>query len=544
MHRSPFLVHSYEPQRRRGRGFARVWHVSTALLFAAGLGATSCGGDKANSNGTTGGSATVGTDASTLPQGDLLRAAIASNKLLGAAVSVSALRDDATYGEVLAREFNYVTPENAMKWGPLEPSRGDHAWAEADTIVEHARAHSQEIKGHALVWHQQTPSWVTTSLGAEDLSAAIKRHIEVTLDHFRGRIRAWDVVNEAVDTTTASGYRESVFWQTLGPGYIESAFRWARAADPDVLLFYNDYAIERIGAKSDFTYAMIRDLLQKGVPIDGIGFQAHISTHRYPAESDLRANLRRFAELGLRVNISELDSRTIRVLGTSESRWLAQRIAFQQVVGVCVTEPGCEAITFWGFTDKYSWINDDGDPDDPLIFDRNYAPKPAYEGVLHGLQGLLPTLGETLVMNGSFEAGSEFWSVNDGQLSVQAAAGRDGPAACVTARTDASHGLTQAGLLDALGAGGTYAFSAWTRVGGATSASVAVSLTVEQEGASPQEVSLAGGNATDAGWSNLAGYFTLGYTARPTSITLNVNGPPAGVELCVAAVELRPVSPS
>ena len=290
-----------------------------------------------------------------------------------------------------------MTPENATKWGPLAPAPGSYDWAPADAIVDAAAAQAQAVKGHALVWHQQTPSWVTDAMSADELAAALKAHIEATLAHFRGRMRAWDVVNEAVDTTTASGYRESLFWQKLGPRYIEDAFRWARAADPDVLLFYNDFGIERLGAKSDATYAMLRDLLANGTPIDGIGFQSHLSIHRYPADDDLRANFRRFAELGLRVNVSELDARTLLMPGTQDARWQAQRIAFQQVVGACVVEPACEAITFWGFTDRYSWINADGDPDDPLPFDRSYMPKPATDGILDGLAGLLPKRGDNLV---------------------------------------------------------------------------------------------------------------------------------------------------
>lgn len=516
-----------------------------ALLVSASAALTNCSMDRyPTSVGTGGNQGTGGTngDADVQPQGDLLRAAIAGNRLLGAAVNASALRDDSTYGEVLAREFDYVTPENAMKWGPLESSPGDYSWADADALVEYAAKHSQQIKGHTLIWHQQLPTWVNDSLSADDLNAAIKSHIETTLDHFRGRIRAWDVVNEAVDTSTASGYTESVLYTTLGPSYIENAFRWARAADPNVLLYYNEVGIERMGAKSDFTYAMIRDLLDKGVPIDGIGFQAHISTHRYPAESDLRANIRRFADLGLKVNISELDARTIRVAGTQESRWQAERIAFQQVVGACVAEPGCEAITFWGFTDKYSWINDNGDPDDPLIFDRNYAKKPAYDGVLSGLAGLLPLRGENLIANGDFATGSERWWAVEGQLTVTTAAGREGAAACVNARTQTSDGLVQPELLGKLANGGTFSFSAWTRVVGASTATVTASLTVEQSGADPQSIPLASGTANDTAWFNLAGYFTLGFAAPPTAITLNLSGPAADVELCVAGVELRPVS--
>ena len=519
------------------------------VLACAAAAQAGCGGGMrpsgmAGTGGTGGGGGGGGGGAGgALPLGELRKAAAAAGKRLGTAVDGVALRDDPSYAALLAREFDYVTPENATKWGPLAPTAGSYDWAPADAIVDATAAQAQAVKGHTLVWHQQTPSWVTDAMSADELAAALKAHIEATLAHFRGRMRAWDVVNEAIDTTTASGYRESLFWQKLGPRYIEDAFRWARAADPDVLLFYNDFGIERLGAKSDATYAMLRDLLANGTPIDGIGFQSHLSIHRYPADDDLRANFRRFAELGLRVNVSELDARTLLMPGTQDPRWQAQRIAFQQVVGACVVEPACEAITFWGFTDRYSWINADADPDDPLPFDRSYMPKPAYDGVLDGLAGLLPKRGDNLVGNGDFSAGADGWGASGGVLAVEAADGRDGSAACVSGRTDARHGPTQVGLLERLSAGGPLVFTAWARLRGASTAPVVAELIVTESAAEPRLVNVSSRVATDTGWVQLAGYVSLGFTATPTAIDLQISGPPAGVDLCVAGVELRPLSP-
>jgi endo-1,4-beta-xylanase len=515
------------------------------VLLAAAI-AAGCGGGGARPPTGQGGS---GGSGGSVFLGDLRRAAAAAGKRIGTAVDAVALRDDSTYAAALAVEFDYVTPENATKWGPLVSSPGVYDWAAADAIVAAAEARAQAVKGHTLVWHEQTPTWLTSTMTADEISAALKQHIETTLAHFRGKMRAWDVVNESVDTATASGYRESIFWQKLGPAYIENAFRWARAADPDVLLFYNDFGIERIGPKSDLAYALMRDLLAKGTPIDGIGFQSHLAIHRYPAESDLRANMRRFADLGLRVNISEADGRTLTMPGSTESRWQAQRIAFQQIVGACVVEPSCESITFWGFTDKYSWINASGaEPDDPLLFDRNYIGKPAHDGVLDGLAGLLPRPGDNLASNGDFGAGqpsqpsADGWSASGGVLAVAAADGRDGSAACVSERTDASHGVVQAGLLDRLGAGGSFSFAASARVRGATSAPVSAELIVTESGAEPRVQNVASRAAGDGGWVDLTGYFSLGFTAAPTAIELRLSGPPAGIELCVAGIELRALS--
>jgi GH35 family endo-1,4-beta-xylanase len=506
-----------------------------ACAVAAGAG---CGGGSRPPPGGSGGGG-----GAAVPTGDLRRAAAVAGKLIGAAVDAAVLRSDATYATLLAREFDAVTPENATKWGPLAPTATTYDWAPADAIVDAATASGQAVRGHALVWHEQTPTWVTDAMSADQLAAALKAHIEGTLARYRGRIRAWDVVNEAVDTATTSGYRESIFWQKLGAQYIEDAFRWARAADPDVLLYYNDFGIERLGAKSDRTYALMQELLAKGTPIDGIGFQSHLSIHRYPSDGDLRANFRRFAALGLRVNVSELDARTLLLSDTTERRWQAQRIAFQQVVGACVVEPACESITFWGFTDRHSWINASGDPDDPLLFDRNYAVKPAYYGALDGLGGLLPRRGDDAVSNGGLGAGAEGWSATGGVLAVEAAEGRDGAAACVSGRTDVRHGLAQAGLLERLGAGGPYALTAWARVRGASSAPVGVELIFSDPAAAePRAVNLASRVAGDAGWIEISGYVSLGVTTPPVAIDLLVAGPPAGVDLCVAGIELRPLS--
>jgi GH35 family endo-1,4-beta-xylanase len=467
-------------------------------------------------------------------------AAARANRLLGTAVDANALRNDATYADLLAREFDYATPENATKWGFLAPTPTTYAWADADAIVAFAEAHSQRVKGHVLVWHKQAPAWVNDAMTADELQAALQNHIETTLAHFRGRIRAWDVVNEAIDTSTASGFTESIFWQKLGPSYIENAFRWARAADPEVLLYYNDFAIERLGNRSDRVYALLEDLLGRGVPIDGIGFQSHSSTLRYASEASFRANVRRFAALGLAVNISELDVRTVQVPGDQATRWQAERVVFQQFVGVCATEPGCDAVTLWGFADQYSWINQETVPDDPLVFDRAYGKKPAYDGVLAGLGGTLPVVGDNLVLDGDFQAGGS-WVPVGGELAVGPALERAGQAGCVSGRTDPTHGLTQ-NLLEALRGGGQLSFSAWVRVVGASSASVRASLAIQEEGAEPRELVFGSIAANDTAYVELTGDVGLGFAAPAASIELKFDGPPAGVDLCVADVKLGLVS--
>lgn len=476
------------------------------------------------------------------PSTTLRQLAARAGKRIGAAVDAAALATDETYASVLAREFDYVTPENAMKWGPLEPVDGSYAWADADDIVEFAEAHGQEVKGHTLVWHRQTPSWVDSSMSADELSSALEDHITTTMTRYKGRLRAWDVVNEAVDVATDSGFTQSVFYEVLGPSYIADAFRWARAADPEALLFYNEVGIERLGEKSDFTYDLMQELLDQGVPIDGIGLQSHVSTHRYPSLNDLQANLRRFASLGLVLNISEVDARTRLMPGEKESRLFAQRIAFQQIVSACVLEAGCEAVTFWGFTDKYSWINDEG-PEDPLLFDRDYEAKPAYDGVVDGLAGERPALGPNLVPNGDFSQEDAGWS-SDAELNSIDDDVLDMRAVCVTGRDGGSMGLSRAGLLDALSGGGPFSFQARVRIEGAESVSVEARLLVEEpaSGEPLQELNIAARPVTNGEWMELAGYFGLGFESSPTAITLTLSSTPADVDLCVADVRIESVS--
>lgn len=312
--------------------------------------------------------------------GSLKTAGSAAGKLVGAATQ-SGFLGDGRYAEVLDREFNYLTAEYEMKWSVVEPSPGVHNFSPGDAIVSHAFGHGMQVKGHTLVWHNSLPNWVK-ALPADELRTAFESHIRTVADHFRGRVLAWDVVNEAV-ADDGSGLRDTLFRQKLGDGYVAEAFRLARAADPQALLFYNDYGGEGTGAKSDRIYDLVAGLRAQGVPIDGVGLQMHISAAGRASDASISANMRRLASLGLLVNISEMDVRIAALPGSAASRLETQRSAFHDVVRLCVLEPRCHAVTFWGFTDAHTWIGND----DPLLFDALYAPKPAYYGVLDALSG-------------------------------------------------------------------------------------------------------------------------------------------------------------
>jgi endo-1,4-beta-xylanase len=473
----------------------------------------------------------------------LKEAGAAVGKLIGVALNETPLMSDDTYRRLAAQEFDYVTAENAMKWEALQPSSAsEYSWENADEIVQFAQDNGQAIKGHTFVWYMQNPTWAS-SLSADDLRAAMQNHIRATMTRYQGKVRAWDIVNEAVDTDAATGYRENLFWQALGPGYVEEAFRYAdevrKEVDPDALLFYNEIGIERIGPKSDFAYQMIKDLLDKGVPIDGIGLQSHVSTHRYPSEADLRANLQRFGELGLRVNISEVDARDTLLPGSAEAQAFAQRIAYQQIVAACVLEPKCESITFWGFTDAYSWLLDEGEFN-PLLFTPDYQKKPAYQGVLDGLRGKLPVRGSNLLTNADFTSGAEAWTAAGGELTVAVADGREGNAACVDARTGPSDGLVQTGLLDKAPNGGPMALSAWVRAD--VDSTVDASLLLETSGEAPTESNIATIRVSANTWTAISGYLGVGFESAPTSLGLKLHGPESDVQLCVTEVALQPLS--
>jgi len=314
---------------------------------------------------------------------DPLRAAAsAAGKLVGTAVQSSFL-NDARYSAVFARHFNYVTAEYEMKWDPIERARGAEDFSGGDAIASSAAARGMQVKGHALVWNQAVPSWVG-GLSAADLRVEFERHIRSVASHYRGRVIAWDVVNEAVDDV-GFGLRDSMFRQKLGDRYIADAFRIAREADPQALLFYNDYGGEGLGGKSDAIYELVKGLLAQGVPIDGVGLQMHVRAAAAPADASVAANMRRLAALGLRVNISEMDVRVGDIGGSTADNLERQKTVYRSLVALCVAEPACHGVTFWGFTDAHSWIYNQYGPDAPLLFDAQYAPKPAFYGVLDAL---------------------------------------------------------------------------------------------------------------------------------------------------------------
>jgi endo-1,4-beta-xylanase len=300
---------------------------------------------------------------------------LAERPLIGTAVNTDLLGSDATYTAILDREFNSVTPENAMKWESVEAQRGVLDFSAADRLVAHARAHRQIVRGHTLVWHSQLPAWLTSGTFTNDeLEAILHEHITDEVSHFRGRIYAWDVVNEAFNEDGT--LRDTIWLRQLGPGYIAKAFRWAHEADPHAKLYYNDYNLESIGPKSDAALALVGQLKAQGVPIDGVGFQGHLGI-QYPYPDTFGENLERFAAAGVDVAITEADVRLI--LPVTPEKLATQATYFGNMMRSCVAVRRCVSFTLWGFTDRYSWVPGFFAGEGAATpFDESLRPKPAY----------------------------------------------------------------------------------------------------------------------------------------------------------------------
>jgi endo-1,4-beta-xylanase len=308
-----------------------------------------------------------------------------SGFLVGAAVDPSLLSVD-SYARTLGGQFNLVVPENAMKFAETEPGPGQYNFCAADQVVAFAQANGMKIRGHNLVWQQDLPTWLTQgNYSAADAAGILQDHIATVAGRYKGKLIAWDVVNEAIAYGAPYGPQPSYWLTTLGSGYIDQAFRWAREADPVARLFYNDTGGEGLGAKSDAVYNLVAGMVNRGVPVDGVGLQMHTTLSGAPSVSSLTANIQRLAALGLEVQITEMDVRL--PVPASAADLAAQAGVYRNVFSTCMQNPRCTAVLTWGVSDANSWI--------PgaypgfgaaLLFDAQFQPKPAVAAI----GGLLP----------------------------------------------------------------------------------------------------------------------------------------------------------
>lgn len=313
--------------------------------------------------------------------------------LIGTAVRPTELSEPA-YASTLAREFNMVEAEDAMKWWVLRPDERSYDFRQGDEVVRFAEAHRMKVRGHCLVWGRYNPDWLTQGhFTPVQLSRLLHQHIRRVMKHYAGKVFAWDVVNEALDEN--GNVRDSLWYNQpgiglsgQGTGYIEQAFRWAHQADPHALLFYNEAEGEGLNRKSDAIYAMVNGFRQRHVPIDGVGLQMHVPALDFDA-SAVEANIARLTALGLQVHITELDiSVPVDSRGRARQEDLArQALLYRAIVHACLSNRGCTAIQTWGFTDKYSWIGSHsrGTRGAALPFDRMYEPKAAYGAIFEAV---------------------------------------------------------------------------------------------------------------------------------------------------------------
>ncbi len=300
---------------------------------------------------------------------------------LGTAVSAAPLRDDAAYRETVAREFNLVTCENAMKFRPLRPARDRFDFADADAILAFAQEHDMAVRGHVLLWHEEEPAWFD-ALERDEALEALREHVQTVARRYRGKLIAWDVVNEAIGDDARP--RDAWYRGILGDDCVRYLFEWAHVADPETKLFYNDYAADGINAKSDAIYAMVRDLLRHGVPIHGVGFQMHVGPTLVPDPESVARNIRRFNDLGLEVHLTEMDYRL--KLPASRAAREAQARYFGDIVRVCREARDCTVLTVWGVSDNLSWIPHRFPGEgEGLLFDAQYRPKATYRALQQAL---------------------------------------------------------------------------------------------------------------------------------------------------------------
>lgn len=321
-----------------------------------------------------------GRDAEPLP-GQALRVLAKERGLeVGTAVRGDVAGKNRAYRQTIAAQFSTVTPENEMKWEVIQPERGEFEFGAADDIVERAREAKQKVRGHTLVWHFQLPGWVR-ELGPRRLERAMREHIDRTVGHFKDDVGVWDVVNEPI--SDRGGLRPSVFMRRLGEGYIARAFRLAHEADPDAKLYLNEIGAEGINPKSNRLYDVMARLKRDGVPVDGVGFQVHANLAGLPG--DFVENMRRFADLGLDIAITEADVGV--QLPASAEDLEAQARIYEQIVDSCL-RVSCKSLTFWGFTDGRSWISEtQPGMGAATLLDENLAPKPAFRAVQRALGG-------------------------------------------------------------------------------------------------------------------------------------------------------------
>lgn len=331
--------------------------------------------------------------------------------MIGAALNVDQFSErDARGATLVGTQFNTITPENVLKWENVHPLPGEYDFAAADRYVAFGEEHGMFIVGHTLLWHQQTPSWVFEDSAGnpasrDTLLARLRDHIRTVVGRYKGRIKGWDVVNEALNEDGTM--RQSSWYTIIGDDYVTRAFQFAREADPDAEFYYNDYSVEN-APKRGGAVALIKRLQADGVKVTGMGLQGHNKLD-WPSPAQQDSTIAAFAALGLKVMITELDVDVLPDVGDNRGADIAFNVQLQDSLNPYRTalpdslqrkladryaelfevylkhRAHVSRVTFWGVADGDSWLNNwpvRGRTSYPLLFDRNGAPKPAFEAIV------------------------------------------------------------------------------------------------------------------------------------------------------------------
>jgi endo-1,4-beta-xylanase len=342
-----------------------------------------------------------------------LREAFAENFLMGVALGKSQVDGgNPEAGRIAARQFSAVTAENDMKWESIHPQPDVYQFKAADAYVAFAEENRMKLIGHTLVWHSQTPAWVFQNNDGrpatrDELLERMHAHIRTVVGRYKGKVFSWDVVNEALSDGGPEILRDSPWRKIIGDDFLDHAFRFAREADPQAKLYYNDYGLEDPRKRANCV-KLLAGMIRRGVPIDGVGTQSHFQLN-HPSAAEIEKTIEDFAALGLKVAVTELDVDVLPSRGPvgnadiaraekggdgmnpytsglpdDMQEMLAKR--YGEILGIYVRHrKSIERVTFWGLDDGHSWLNHfpiRGRTNHPLLIDRNLNPKPAFFAVM------------------------------------------------------------------------------------------------------------------------------------------------------------------
>lgn len=315
---------------------------------------------------------------------------------IGAAIAVSDLEDEGQR-EILLKHFNSITPENSLKFAIIHPEEDEYAFDDGDKIVNFAAENRMMVRGHTFVWHNQVPEWLFKDESGEAVSKEIlverlKAHINTLCRRYNDKIYAWDVVNEAVEDKSDFLYRDSQWYKIIGEEYLELSFKIARQASQNAVLFYNDYNNEK-PEKLHKSYKLLKSMIDRGVPIDGIGIQGHWDIHDRDLFDNLKAAIELYASLGVKIQITELDvsmfsfdDKTRSILKPADDMIEQQSKVYKKLFEIFrYYKDVISGVTFWGISDKHTWKDNfpvKDRKDWPLLFDVDGRPKSAFYSII------------------------------------------------------------------------------------------------------------------------------------------------------------------